>query len=191
MKTPTSSHKTLLLYALLASVLALSPLLFGCSGNSTSTNSSGGTSAASESAHSGTVTAGGKEMSFDEFKNVIQGNELALRNDYIGKEISATSEVLSVSGPESVHFDLGTDKGYSHKSDKGFVEVGTDKMRLIVELTDETVGLASSLAPGDTVSVSGEFTGVDDSGYITKACILTCGTDGTPSESKIMPSISK
>ena len=139
----------------LALILALP--LFGCSND----------------ANSEKVTIDGKEMSFKELEDAIEGNQPAMCSEYIGKEISATGKVAEVHGPDSVLYGDQESPIISHQCDKGYVQIGDREMRIIVELTDESAEIASTLKKGDEVSVSGVVSGLNRNGGISYAHILS------------------
>lgn len=161
MRQITQKTERLIPYVLLISILAflLVVPLSGCSNNS----------------NSGKVMIDGKEMSYGELETAIEGNQPSVCKEYIGKEISATGKVIKVSGPDSLLYGDESNPVISRRCDKGYVELGTNTMVIVVELTDELAEIASTLKKGDEIAVSGKASGFNRNGGISYAHILSSG----------------
>ena len=126
-----------------------------------------------DSAKSGYVKINEEELSLDGLREAIQSNELSVRNDYVGKEIEVCAPLISVESAGSTSIQLDSDAIYSHNCPNGWISIGTDVTRYLVEIEESEVDIASSLNKGDIVHVTGVFSGFYDLGGMTEICLFS------------------
>lgn len=126
-----------------------------------------------DGASQGYVKINGEDLSLDKLREIIQSNELAARNDYIGKDIEICAPLVSISSPGSTSIELDSSSIYSHDCPFGWVSIGTDTTIYLIELEESEVEVATGLNKGDVIRATGVLSGFDDAGYMTEICLFS------------------
>lgn len=118
------------------------------------------------------VDINNEELALDDLREIVQENELLAWNDYIGQGIEVSAPLISVSGPDSISIETETGGYYQHDCPQGYISVGTDTTRYLIELTESDAESAATLNKGDVVHATGTFSGFSDYGSMTEICLL-------------------
>lgn len=118
------------------------------------------------------VDINNEELALDDLREIVRENELLAWNDYIGQGIEVSAPLISVSGPDSISIETESGGYYQHDCPQGYISVGTDTTRYLIELTESDAGPAATLNKGDVVHATGTLSGFSDYGSMTVICLL-------------------
>lgn len=136
-------------------------------------------------ASDGYVEINNEKLELGELSKLIGENQLIIKDDYIGKDITIVAPFVSIEGKETSTLDSSSETPVMLERPLGEVVIGTNKARFHIQITEENRDTAASPKDGDTVKATGVFSAYNDP---TKAIYLLTFDDFTPQDT-IQPSI--
>lgn len=153
---------------LFAAIAALAFCLVGCS-----------------SSQNEYVEINGKKMGLEELPKLIEENQLVIKDEYIGKDITVVAPFISIEGEATSTLDGSSETQIMLERPLGEVVIGTKEGRYVIQITEENKSIASTLRKGDLVKANGVFSAYND----TSKTIYLLTFDGFDSPNSVQPYI--
>lgn len=134
---------------------------------------------------SGYVSINGEDLDLSELPKLIEKNQLEIKDEYIGKEMTVVAPFISIEDAENSTLNSAGDTQIMLDRPLGEVVIGTDGGRYIIQITEENREIAASLKAGATVKATGVFSAYDS----TTGAVYLLTFDGFNAPDSIQPSI--
>lgn len=124
-------------------------------------------------------------MGLQELPELIEENQLIIKDEYIGKDITVVAPFISIEGNDTSTLDSSSETQVMIERPLGEVVIGTNQGRYVIQITGENRSTALTLKEGDLVKANGVFSAYNE----TTKNIYLLTFDGFKPQNSIQPNI--